>query len=89
MKVQQLQRNCYWRKALAKDQGLKREGTFISLHLSHSSNLSEEVIISKEGGQYNDKTLGVSINVPEGAEKDQLIMKVGMALYGPFSFLPK
>ena len=42
---------------------------------------------TKAGIRYQNESMGVSINVPEGAIKEGFLdIKVGLALYGPFSY---
>ncbi len=42
---------------------------------------------TKAGMRYQNESMGVAINVPEGAIKEgSLDIKVGLALYGPFSY---
>ena len=44
--------------------------------------------VSSKGKQYTDRSLGLCIDVPEGAvpEGSLLYLEVGMCLYGPFKF---
>ncbi len=42
---------------------------------------------TKSGMRYRNESMGVTIDVPEGAMKEEhLDIKVGLALYGPFSY---
>ncbi len=43
--------------------------------------------LTKVGMRYHNESMGVTIDVPEGAIKEEVLdMKVGFALYGPFSY---
>lgn len=48
----------------------------------------QQLTLDKAGGTYSDETLGIVINIPEGAieEHNQTVLYVGMCLYGPFTF---
>ncbi len=42
--------------------------------------------ITSEGATYHDDSLGLHVEVPEEAVSEDLSLKIGMTLYGPFQF---
>ncbi len=48
---------------------------------------ADTLSFTKAGMRYQNESMGVTINVPEGAIKEELLdIKVGLALYGPFNY---